>query len=125
MTQDTDTIVPVAPIEVVQRESAPTTRRETVFDVQNLSVFYGSNPTPDRSQKRVTHNVVPTPDRERHAMSDEIRVRVQRNVRRRIVAIRVPVEFDHRVSIYSGPRVQVREGQTLHRTRRPSKKLEI
>ena len=54
--------------------------------------------TPGRSQKKETHNIVPTPDRERHAMSDEIRIRVQRDVRRRIVAIRVPVDFDHRVS---------------------------
>ena len=92
---------------------------------RNTHVFYGWNPTSDRSQKKVTHNVIPTADRERHAMSDEIRVRVQRNVRRRIIAIRVPVDFDHRVSVYSDPRVQVREGQTLHRTRRPSKKLEI
>jgi phosphate transport system ATP-binding protein len=44
MPQETDTIARVTPIEVVQRETGPTTRRETVFDVGDLSVFYGSNP---------------------------------------------------------------------------------
>jgi phosphate transport system ATP-binding protein len=58
MTQDTDTIVPVAPIEVVQRESAPTTRRETVFDVQNLSVFYGSNPAVKDVNLEIYRNMV-------------------------------------------------------------------
>ena len=58
MTQDTDTIVPVAPIEVVQRESAPTTRRETVFDVQNLSVFYGSNPAVRDVNLEIYRNMV-------------------------------------------------------------------
>ena len=38
-----DTIVNVAPIEVAQRESAPTTRRETVFDIRDLTVRYGKN----------------------------------------------------------------------------------
>jgi phosphate transport system ATP-binding protein len=58
MTQDTDTIAPVAPIEVVQRESAPTTRRETVFDVQNLSVFYGSNPAVKDVNLEIYRNMV-------------------------------------------------------------------
>ena len=58
MTQDTDTIAPVAPIEVVQRESAPTTRRETVFDVRNLSVFYGSNPAVKDVNLEIYRNMV-------------------------------------------------------------------
>ncbi len=39
----TDTIVNVAPIEIAQRRERPqsTTARETVFDIQNLSVSYG------------------------------------------------------------------------------------
>ena len=36
-----DTIDTVAPIEVAQRESTPTTHRETVFDIRGLSVSYG------------------------------------------------------------------------------------
>jgi phosphate transport system ATP-binding protein len=39
-----DTIAPVTPIEVAQRESVPTTRKETVFDVRELSVLYGKSP---------------------------------------------------------------------------------
>jgi len=39
-----DTIAPVTPIEVAQRESVPTTRKETVFDVRELSVLYGKTP---------------------------------------------------------------------------------
>jgi phosphate transport system ATP-binding protein len=39
-----DTIAPVTPIEVAQRESVPTTRKETVFDVRDLSVLYGKSP---------------------------------------------------------------------------------
>ena len=38
-----DTIVNVAPIEVAQRDSAPMTRRETVFDIRDLTVRYGKN----------------------------------------------------------------------------------
>ena len=36
-----DTIATVAPIEVAQRQQAPTTHRETVFDIRDLSVRYG------------------------------------------------------------------------------------
>ena len=36
-----DTIASVAPIEVAQRQQAPTTHRETVFDIRDLSVRYG------------------------------------------------------------------------------------
>ena len=39
-----DTIAPVTPIEVAQRESVPTTHKETVFDVRDLSVLYGKSP---------------------------------------------------------------------------------
>jgi phosphate transport system ATP-binding protein len=44
--RETDTIVNVAPIEVAQRQqrSPVTTSRETVFDIQNLSVSYGKVP---------------------------------------------------------------------------------
>ncbi|MFL5938185.1 MAG: phosphate ABC transporter ATP-binding protein PstB [Gaiellaceae bacterium] len=34
----------MTPIEVAQRESVPTTRKETVFDVRELSVLYGKSP---------------------------------------------------------------------------------
>jgi phosphate transport system ATP-binding protein len=45
MTPTTDTIVPVAPIEVAQREqSRPAAQREVVFDVRDLNVFYGKSP---------------------------------------------------------------------------------
>jgi phosphate transport system ATP-binding protein len=45
MTPTTDTIVPVAPIEVAQREqSRPSAQREVVFDVRDLNVFYGKSP---------------------------------------------------------------------------------
>ena len=45
MTQ-TDTMVTVAPIEIAQRRERPqnTAARETVFDIQNLSVSYGKTP---------------------------------------------------------------------------------
>jgi phosphate transport system ATP-binding protein len=39
-----DTIARVAPIEVAQRESQSTVPRTTVFDVRNLTCYYGSNP---------------------------------------------------------------------------------
>ena len=38
-TMNEDTIDMVAPIEVAQRESTPTTHRETVFDIRGLSVL--------------------------------------------------------------------------------------
>jgi phosphate transport system ATP-binding protein len=37
------TIAPVTPIEVAQRESVPTTHKETVFDVRGLTVLYGKS----------------------------------------------------------------------------------
>jgi phosphate transport system ATP-binding protein len=43
--QNTDTIVPVTPIQVAQRtDSLPPTQRETVFDIRDVSVYYGKNP---------------------------------------------------------------------------------
>jgi phosphate transport system ATP-binding protein len=36
-----NTIATVAPIEVAQRQQVPTTHRETVFDIRDLSVRYG------------------------------------------------------------------------------------
>jgi phosphate transport system ATP-binding protein len=45
MPQNTDTIVPVARIEVAQRTDAPPpSQRETVFDVRDLDVYYGKSP---------------------------------------------------------------------------------
>jgi phosphate transport system ATP-binding protein len=45
MSPTTDTIVPVAPIEVAQREqSRSPAQREVVFDVRNLDVYYGKSP---------------------------------------------------------------------------------
>jgi hypothetical protein len=41
--------------------------------------------------KRTTHDVVPTADGESHAVSDEIRIRVQRDVRRGVIAVCIPV----------------------------------
>ena len=38
------TIAGVAPIEVAERERAPVTHRQTVFDVRDLTVRYGRNP---------------------------------------------------------------------------------
>ena len=58
MAQDTDTIARVAPIEVVQRESGPTTQRETVFDVDDVSVFYGSNPAVKNVKLEIYRNQV-------------------------------------------------------------------
>jgi phosphate transport system ATP-binding protein len=45
MTPTTDTIVPVAPIEVAQREqSRPAAQREVVFEIRDLDVYYGKSP---------------------------------------------------------------------------------
>jgi phosphate transport system ATP-binding protein len=45
MSPTTDTIVPVAPIEVAQREQfRPAAQREVVFDVRDLAVYYGKSP---------------------------------------------------------------------------------
>jgi phosphate transport system ATP-binding protein len=45
MSPTTDTIVPVAPIEVAQREQArPAAQREVVFEIRDLDVYYGKSP---------------------------------------------------------------------------------
>jgi phosphate transport system ATP-binding protein len=45
MSPTTDTIVPVAPIEVAQREQPrPAAQREVVFEVRDLDVYYGKSP---------------------------------------------------------------------------------
>jgi phosphate transport system ATP-binding protein len=58
LAHDTDTIAPVAPIEVVQRERVPTTRSETVFDVQELAVLYGGNPAVRDVSMQIYRNMV-------------------------------------------------------------------
>jgi phosphate transport system ATP-binding protein len=45
MTRTPDTIWPVTPIQVAQRPGATTpTKRDVVFDIDDVSVFYGRNP---------------------------------------------------------------------------------
>jgi phosphate transport system ATP-binding protein len=59
MTPTTDTIIPVAPIEVAQREDAgPHVQREVVFDVRNLSVFYGKSPAVKDVSLEIHRNMV-------------------------------------------------------------------
>jgi phosphate transport system ATP-binding protein len=58
MAHDTDTIAPVAPIEIVQRESVPTTRRESVFDVQDVAVLYSGNPALKGVNMQIYRNMV-------------------------------------------------------------------
>jgi phosphate transport system ATP-binding protein len=58
MAHDTDTIAPVAPIEIAQRESVPTTRRESVFDVQNVAVLYSGNPALKDVNLQIYRNMV-------------------------------------------------------------------
>ena len=53
-----DTIDTVAPIEVAQRESAPITHRETVFDIRGLSVYYGSMPAVSDVNLEIYRNMV-------------------------------------------------------------------
>jgi phosphate transport system ATP-binding protein len=59
MTQ-TDTMVNVAPIEIAQRRERPqnTAARETVFDIQNLSVSYGKTPAIKDVSFEIYHNRV-------------------------------------------------------------------
>ena len=59
MTQDTDTIVPVAPIEVVAARERPDRRvEETVFDVRDLGVFYGQDPRSRDVNLEIYRNMV-------------------------------------------------------------------
>ena len=53
-----DTIATVAPIEVAQRESVPTTRKETVFDIRHLTVRYGRNPAVEDVNLEIYRNMV-------------------------------------------------------------------
>src|SRR5436309_2946797 len=53
-----DTIATVAPIEVAQRESVPTTSKETVFDIRNLTVRYGRNPAVENVSLEIYRNMV-------------------------------------------------------------------
>src|SRR6266571_6470470 len=52
------TIATVAPIEVVQRESMPTTRKEMVFDIRGLTVRYGRNPAVQDVNLEIYRNMV-------------------------------------------------------------------
>ena len=59
MSPTTDTIVPVAPIEVAQREQPrPPAQREVVFDVRNLDVFYGKSPAVKGVNLAIYQNMV-------------------------------------------------------------------
>ena len=59
MPENTDTIVPVAPIEVAQRtEPPPSTQRETVFDVRKVDVFYGKNAAVKGVSMEIYRNMV-------------------------------------------------------------------
>jgi phosphate transport system ATP-binding protein len=53
-----DTIAAVAPIEVAQRERVPTTQKETVFDVRDLTVRYGRNPAVKNVNLEIYGNMV-------------------------------------------------------------------
>ena len=53
-----DTIATVAPIEVAQRESVPTTSKETVFDIRDLTVRYGRNPAIENVNLEIYRNMV-------------------------------------------------------------------
>jgi phosphate transport system ATP-binding protein len=57
--QNTDTIVHMTPIQVAQRtDSRPPTQRETVFDVRDVSVYYGKNPALKGVNLAVYQNMV-------------------------------------------------------------------
>jgi phosphate transport system ATP-binding protein len=59
MPQNTDTIVPMTPIQVAQRpDSLPPTQRETVFDVRDVSVNYGKNPALKGVNLEIYQNMV-------------------------------------------------------------------
>jgi phosphate transport system ATP-binding protein len=53
-----DTIATVAAIEVAQRESVPTTSKETVFDIRDLTVRYGRNPAVENVSLEIYRNMV-------------------------------------------------------------------
>ena len=53
-----DTATTVAPIEVAQRESVPTTSKETVFDIRDLTVRYGRNPAIENVNLEIYRNMV-------------------------------------------------------------------
>jgi phosphate transport system ATP-binding protein len=53
-----DTIAPVAPIEVAQRERVPTIKKETVFDIRDLTVSYGRNPAIKNVNLEIYRNMV-------------------------------------------------------------------
>ncbi len=53
-----DTIAAVAPIEVAQRESVPTTGKETVFAIRDLTVRYGRNPAIENVNLEIYRNMV-------------------------------------------------------------------
>jgi phosphate transport system ATP-binding protein len=52
------TIAAVAPIEVAQRDTTPTTRKETVFDIRGLTVRYGRNPAVQDVNLEIYRNMV-------------------------------------------------------------------
>ena len=53
-----DTIATVAPIEVAQRETAPTTHKETVFDIRGLTVRYGKTLAVENVNLEINRNMV-------------------------------------------------------------------
>ena len=66
---ETDTMVNVTPIEVAQRQqrSPVTTSRETVFDIQNLSVSYGKTRAIKDISFEIYRNMVTAPSSGRRA----------------------------------------------------------
>jgi phosphate transport system ATP-binding protein len=58
LTTNPDTIAAVAPIQIVQREPASTTRRETVFDVRDLTVLYSGHPAVKNVNLEIYRNMV-------------------------------------------------------------------
>jgi phosphate transport system ATP-binding protein len=53
-----DTIAAVSPIEVAQREGVPTTQKETVFDIRDLTVLYGKSPAVAGVDLEIYRNMV-------------------------------------------------------------------
>ncbi len=53
-----DTIAAVSPIEVAQRENVPTTQKETVFDIRDLTVLYGKSPAVAGVNLEIYRNMV-------------------------------------------------------------------
>jgi phosphate transport system ATP-binding protein len=55
----TDTMIDVAPVEIVQRrEETPTGQRETVFDIRSLTVSYGGAPAVKDVNLEISRNIV-------------------------------------------------------------------